>query len=250
MRCVYLILSLIVLVSEWIPIQAQETIVFKQPHNLSAIPVSSIDSITINDGPTSFNLYISGQVCPVVVNADSAFYHRSLSDTLMIEFHDEWVDVQNPRLDCYQVETQGTKVSVTATGKIPLKCMVSGVCDNGRLAMECDTISTLILDGLSLTSQEGSAICLKDKQPSEVILNDGTISTLTDAFTYNNEEGDKSNACIYSKGPISFAGQGTLYVQGNYYHAIASSKDITINSGHIHVLGTAKDGIHCDQLPF
>lgn len=249
MKCRCLILCLFAFVfGQRLPIHAQGTIVFKQSHNISAIPINSIDSITVNDISTSFNLYISGLLSPIVIDADTAYYHCSLPDTLMLEFHENWVNVQNPRLDCFQVETLGTNVFVSAIGHTPLVCMANGTCSNGRLVFDCDTISTLILDGLLLTSQEGSVISLKDKQPTEVILQDETISTLTDAYTYNNEDGDKSNACIYSKGPIVFAGQGTLNVQGNYCHAIASSKEITINSGHIHVTGTAKDGIHCDRF--
>lgn len=249
MRWVYVILSIFVLVSgQLITIQAQETIVFKQPHHLAAIPINSIDSIIVNGALNSFNLYLTGKSSPIAILADSAFYHQSLPDTLMISFHEDFVEVQNPRLDCFQVETNGTNVFVFTAGKTPLKCLVNGNCSNGRLVVDCDTISTFILDGLSLTSLEGSVICLNDKQPSEVILKDNTMSIITDVFTYNNVEGDKSNACMYSKGPITFTGQGDLYVQGNYNHAISSSKDVTINSGHIHVMGTVNDGVHCDKF--
>ena len=226
---------------------SQDNIVFLQHNGRQSIPINNVDSIK-TQGTRQFNVYMIGQQTPYVVAADTALYLLTLPDTLFIQFNEGGVYFQNPHMDWIRVNVQGSIVNVLTTGKEPLICEVSGTCSNGRLIVECDTTSTIVLNGLSLVSQEGSAIYLKEKQETVIEVKAGTTNTLKDADTYQNLDAtDKSNACIYARGSLTFEGTGQLAVQGNYRNAISSNKNITVNDGDIRILNTSKDGIHCDK---
>ncbi len=226
---------------------SQDNIVFLQHNARQSLPINKIDSIK-TECTGQFDVYMTGQQNPFVVAADTALYHLTLPDTLFIQFNDAGVYFQNPHMDWILVNVQGSVVKVQTTGKKPLICEVSGTCGNGRLIVESDTILTMVLNGLTLASQDASAIYLNEKQATIIEIKDGTTNTITDAVSYQYlDANDKSNACIYARGNITFTGTGRLSVQGNYRHAISSNKNITVNAGDIRILNTNKDGIHCDK---
>ena len=229
------------------PALAQECIVFVQNPHRTAYPISLIDSITAPE-KFLFLIFSKGQPTPLVVPATTALFHTALPDTLLLDYHENWVSVSNPHLESIDVQRQGTEITVQSHTHQPFVCLVKGTCSNGRLIMDADTTCTLIFSDLHLASKEGSAIYLKQKQKTEILLAEGTTSTLSDAFQYNlPDTTDSSNACIYAKGSITFSGTGSLNVKGNYRHAIASSKNVTVEGGHIKIADTRKDGIHCDK---
>lgn len=79
----------------------------------------------------------------------------------------------------------------------------------------------LVLDGLSIASQDGPALWVEQAEKVVVLLSDGTVNSLTDSLTYTLEDGkDEPNACLYSKGALTINGEGTLDVTGNYHHGI------------------------------
>lgn len=226
---------------------AQERIEFSRQWNHSAYPVSLIDSITTYQ-ENVFNLYSKGKNVPMLVSADSLLFNAEIVDTLILIFHNDYVEVSNPHLEYIEVTTEAANVYVRSYSEQPFVCRATGISDDGRLIIDADTICTILLSDLQLTSKTGSAICLKQKQKANIIMAKGTTNILNDAPEYNlSDSTDTSNGCIYSKGSLSFSGAGILNVCGNYRHAIASSKNITIDEGNINILCTQKDGIHCDK---
>ncbi len=175
-------------------------------------------------------------------------FHAELPDTLMLTFHEDYVEVSNPHLEYIEVLTKRTIVNVRSNSKRTFVCLSTGLCSDGRIIIDADTTCSLILSDLQLSSEVGSAIYLKQKQKAKIVLADGTTNTLNDAQTYNSSDStDTSNGCIYSKGSLTFTGSGTLNITGNYRYAIASSKNVTIEDGNICIIDTQKDGIHCDK---
>lgn len=242
-----IMIIMIAVLGNLFPGMAQDILVFKQSNYQGAIPISCIDSITVSES-FNYNVYLSQSVTPLTITADTVFYNQSVPDTLILEYSDACVYVWNPRMDLIDVEVNNTDVEVKATDSKPLVCLVRGSCCDGRLIVDCDKESVIVLDGLMLDSQKGSVFYFKQNQPVRIVLNSGKVNTLADAGEYLIiDESDKSNACIYSKGSISFEGDGILNVQGNYKHSIASSKNVTVEGGVINIAGTQKDGIHCDK---
>lgn len=242
-----LILSFILLLEIHQNVSAQENIVFFEKGNLSSISISLIDSITCQ-APNLFNLHLFERENAITVPTDSALFYLQISDTLFITYEENEVRVQNPHLERFRVDHSSMNVNVSASGKQPFVCVASGECENGRLIIDSDTTCTLVLSGLKLVSQEGSAIYFRQKQKSTVELSEGTINILEDAIHYNKTDTtDISCAALYSKGSISIGGTGILNVRGNYRHAIFSSKNLNIDDGTINILDAQKDGIHCDK---
>lgn len=228
-------------------VSAQESLVFYHQQSQSAYPISLIDSITLPRN-NEFNIYSEGNTIPRVVPTDSMMFNVELPDTLMLTFHEDYVEVCNPHLEYIEVLTKRTTVNVRSYSKKAFVCLSKGVCSDGRVVIDADTACTLILSDLHLSSEIGSTICLKQKQKARIVLADGTTNTLKDAQKYNlSDSTDTSNGCIYAKGSLTFTGSGTLNISGNYRHAIVSSKNITIEDGKISIIDTRKDGIHCDK---
>ena len=226
---------------------AQESIVFTHQQSQSAFPIILIDSI-ITSRIYECDLYFCGNKKPKVVTAEAILFNTTLPDTLILDFQDEWVGISNPHLEYIDVSTQEATVYVTSRGKQPFVCMATGFSKDGRIIIDADTTSTLFLSGLQLSSKVGSAIYFKQKHKAEIVLADGTKNTLNDAKKYiTSDTTDTSNASLYAKGSLTFSGTGSLDVNGRYRHAIASSKNITISNGHVNILNTKKDGIHCDK---
>lgn len=224
---------------------SQWHVVFAHGHSWSAAPVHAIDSITVTQPPI-FDVFFGNR--EVAVSADSAFFVRSVPDTLSICYVDKSVIICNPRIDHLQASVDGTDVTVTSNDRHPFVCKATGISDDGRLIIDADTTFTLVLAGLALSSQKGSAISIPQKQHARIELAEGTVNSLSDAATYQADSTATSNGCLYGKGSLTFTGSGALSVTGNSRHAIASGKDITIEDGNISICNTVKDGLHCDNM--
>ena len=242
-----LLLFFILVLKVHLNASAQESVVFADKGNLSSVFISLIDSITV-PAPSLFNLHLIDRDSPIIVPADSALFHCLLPDTLLIDYQEDEVKVHNPHLDYLRVQVQSADVTVSAFGKQPFIIQAKGQSTKGRLIIDSDTICTLILDNLNLTSRTGSAVYFKQKHRLEILLPNDTESSLADAIEYTPADStDESNAALFAKGSLTFTGAGTLNIFGHYRHAVASNKNITVNGGTVNILGTMKDGIHCDK---
>ena len=221
----------------------EEVMVSSLGNQIMNVPIHLVDSIQYSP---SHRFLISLKDSTLL--SDTLSFNRSLPDTLIIDFHENDVFIQNPRLFQLQPSFQGSDVTITSKGKQPFICLVKGECSDGRLIIDSDTACTLVLDGLKLSSKKGSTICFPNKQKVKIEMVNGSKNVLSDCAIYKTDSTDISNSCLYSKGSLTFVGKGTLEVTGNYHHAIASGKKITIKDGHIIICNAMKDGLHCDNM--
>ena len=149
-----IMIIMIAIFGKLFPSMAQDILVFKQPHYQGAIPISNIDSITVSE--SNFNVYLSQSGTPLTISADTVFYNQSVPDTLILEYSDACVDVRNPRMDLISIEVNNADVAVNSICPQPIVCLVRGSCCDGRLILDCDKESVIVLDGLMLESQKGS----------------------------------------------------------------------------------------------
>ena len=221
---------------------AQDYIVSMQGRQLQGIPVSLIDSITCHpSGRFQVNL------TDTILLADTIYFNRPLSDTLTVDFCKEGVSICNPDVGHYRISADSTRVVVNTCGQKPFVCRLSGTCPNGQFILNADTTCTIVLDNLQLTSRQSAAICLPQKRKVVVELPEGTHSILKDAEE-RADTADVSIGCLYAKGNMDFVGKGELEVTGQYRHAIASGKNISIDGPHIAIPDVVKNGIHCDKF--
>ena len=119
---------------------------------------------------------------------------------------------------------------------------LSGSSSDGEFFLEGEYKATLLLNGLTLTNPDSTAINILDGKRIKVSMASGTESTIADGSA--NAE---SKGCFRCKGHTEFVGKGTLNVKSNFNHAIYSKEYIELKNCTINVTGAKKDAIHCKQ---
>lgn len=225
---------------------AQWNAVFVKGNHRSAIPVSMVDSIKPT-ASSSFVVFIKERI--ISVPSEWMTFSNHVSDTIVIDYHENEVSIFNPRLDMFTVTADKANVSITSKSGHPFVCRATGSSSDGRLVVDADTTITLVLDNLSLASQQASAIYLPQKQKAVVVLPAGTANALQDAADYHPADStETANGCLYARGSLTFTGDGSLSVTGSYRHGIVSGKNVTVEDGHLIINNVAKNGIHCDKF--
>lgn len=99
----------------------------------------------------------------------------------------------------------------------------------------------LILNEVTITSNNGPAIFIKKADNIVISTKEGTTNTLSDAKKYKNLDEDAEGA-IFSKEDLILEGTGTLVLNGNKGDALVSKDNLIINGGK-YVIKSADDGI-------
>ena len=121
--------------------------------------------------------------------------------------------------------------------------VMSGKITDGQIIVNADKDAKIqiVLNGLTLTNKDGSAIFIKSAGKVVITLAEGTKNKLTDAKSYSSDSGN-SDAVIFSKEDLTFNGTGKLTVNGRYAHGIVS-KDALIIAGGTYKISSVKSGI-------
>lgn len=183
---------------------------------------SEIDSITVDRTPVE-----NGTVC---VRYDGGKAHVTVAGDIA------------PHLS---VTARAADVSVIAGDGLQTEAVyrLSGASADGSFFMDGEFKATVELDGLDLTNSRGAAIDIANGKRINVILKDGTTTTLADGA------GGTQKACLFVNGHAEFSGTGTLLLTGNARHAYASDEYTLLKPGFgtLRVLKAANDGLHVDQ---
>ena len=150
--------------------------------------------------------------------------------------------------DSVSVAVDGACVSIKSLYKAhKLTLRLKGKSDNGQLVLNAAGKVQVTLDGLTLTSQEGAPLCLKNKKKAEVIAAKGTQNTLT--ITACNDTVNNKAATIWAKDKLLLSGKGTLNViaTGDGCRGIKTKKDITIEGLTLNV---TTSGNNLGEKPF
>jgi len=116
---------------------------------------------------------------------------------------------------------------------------------NGQLYIkaEDDDFVHVILNDATIFSRHGPAIY--GAQAKKITVTSMGKSSLidTDNYSYEEEEENKPDACLYAECDLSINGPGSLTVTGNYGDAIKGNKDIRLYGTTIIVPAAVKKGI-------
>lgn len=135
------------------------------------------------------------------------------------------------------IKLDDESVTISESGEYVLEGEIS----DGQIIVDVpdsDTgVVTLILNGVDVSCSNSAAIYVKNADKVVLSLVEDTVNTFTDGdnYTYDNEEEQEPNACIFSKDDLVISGNGTLNVTGNFNNGIATKDDLTITGGTINV---------------
>ena len=172
----------------------------------------------------------------------------SRAEDITIRFNGATAKVQQQIKDSVQVEVDGAHVSITSAFQAhKLTILMSGKSEDGQLILKTDGKASVKLKGLSLTSQEGAPLWLKNKKKVEIDVAAGSENTLT--VTACNDTANHKGAVIWAKDKIKFSGKGTLNIiaTGDGCRGIKTQKDITIEDLTLNV---TTSGNHLGEKPF
>lgn len=120
---------------------------------------------------------------------------------------------------------------------------LKGSSDNGSFTYIGSYKCKIHLNGVKLTSTIGAAIDIQCGKRVDVIMAKDSENVLNDC------EDGLQKACLYCKGHMEIAGEGTLHVEGNSWHAIATNEYLRLkpSTGNIIVTKAKNDAIHAGQ---
>ncbi len=140
------------------------------------------------------------------------------------------------------VAVDGSRATITSAGTY----RISGNLTDGQIVVdtEDEETVTLILNGVDIHNSTTAPINIANAEETVITLADNTENYVSDAATYvyENAEEDEPNAAIFSKDTLTFNGNGTLTVNGNYNDGVASKDTLTIASGVL-IVNAVDDGI-------
>lgn len=150
--------------------------------------------------------------------------------------------------DSVKVTVDGAKVCIKSLYKShKLTLRLTGKSSDGQLVLITAGKAKVKLDGLTLTSQEGAPLWLKNKKKVEIVAVKDTWNTLT--VTACNDTANHKGVVIWAKDKVLFSGKGVLNViaTGDGCRGIKTKKDITVEELTLNV---TTSGNHLGEKPF
>jgi len=136
----------------------------------------------------------------------------------------------------------GSEVLISAAGNY----RISGTLDDGRLVIDSEGNETvrLILDGVSVSNSNSSAIFVRKAAKAIVMLEAGTENYLADGSNYlfDDISAEEPSGTLYSKSYLGISGTGSLDVTGRFSDGIVGKDGLVIKGGIITV-NAVDDGI-------
>lgn len=170
------------------------------------------------------------------------------------------ITIVNPVIITYSGNTASVDIPETAEGvtaevngadvvinnactNIEHEFLLQGSTTTGSLTYYGEYKTKFHLNGVSITSATGAAIDIQCGKRIDLILEDGTTNSLSDAA--NGEQ----RAAFNCQGHLEVSGAGTLNIAGNSRHALRSNEYLFLkkSTGAINITKAASDGIHCGE---
>lgn len=181
-----------------------------------------------------------------VALTEGKFSEEKLDDTwdedtaVSFSLENDKISVKENRLGD-KAEISGSTITIRQEGVY----LFSGTLADGQIIVDADKKETvrLVFQGVTLTCSDSAPLYSKGGDVI-VTLADGTENRIEDGSTYTFEqEGeDEPNGAIFAKDDLTFNGNGTLYVTGNYNHGIQCKDALKFVAG-TYIISAANDGI-------
>lgn len=145
----------------------------------------------------------------------------------------------NTTVDGSGVKIDGNIITINTSGTYS----ITGTLSDGQIIVNTnkEEKTYILLEGVDITCKSSSPVQILSSEKTVFALADNSENKISDSSTYE-ESDDNPDAAIFSKEDITFIGNGSLEVNGNYDKGIVSKDDLMIESGNIRVTSVA-DGI-------
>lgn len=122
--------------------------------------------------------------------------------------------------------------------------ILSGDIQDGQIVVSVEETEKvhLVLDGVDITNSTSAAIYIIEADKVFITLADGSYNTLTVSGAYVNTDETNIDSVIYAKSDLSFLGEGTLEINGDYGHGIVGKDDLVFMSG-TYIINAENHGI-------
>ncbi len=127
------------------------------------------------------------------------------------------------------VKIDGNTITVSEEGTY----IVSGTLSDGQIIIDGDKSEKirLILDGVTINSNTGAPIYVKQTDKLFITLAESSKNVLTNNKQFTADGDNNVDAVIFSKDDITLNGNGSLEITTNCGHGIVSKDDLKITSG-------------------
>lgn len=147
--------------------------------------------------------------------------------------------------DSVSIEKEGAYATITSAklGAPEITYSLSGTTTNGHFVQDGEFKCCVRLNGVSITSQKGAAVHIKNGKRINIDVANGTVNNFVDhADTLH-------DACFHVKGHPEFFGLGTINITGKGKHGYKSGEytELKDSLGTINILAAPKDGMHVGQ---
>lgn len=149
---------------------------------------------------------------------------------------------------CRSVKVENGNVTVLGGGTY----VISGTLSGSLIVDSSDgALVRLIFNGVNITSEDFSALYIKNAKKTVITLIDKTENSLTDSKTYSAEktQKDKATAALYSKDDLCINGSGTLFINANYQDGIKANDTLKIIKSKIEI-NSADDAVNANDFIF
>lgn len=170
------------------------------------------------------------------------------AEDITIRFNGTTAKVTQQIKDSVNVTVDGARVNIESLYKDhKLTLFLTGKSDDGQLILKTAGKAKVKLGGLTLTSQEGAPLDLKNKKKVEIVAANGTKNTLT--ITACNDTANHKAATIWAKDKLLLSGKDTLNIiaTGDGCRGIKTKKDITIEELTLNI---TTSGNNLGEKPF
>ncbi len=192
-------------------------------------------SQTGNNGNTTID---SIDISEIASSIDASFNEKDLdfsyneATATKIEFSGSTASINGSG-----ARANGSSVTISGNGVF----VVSGSTQNGSVTVTADASSKvqIVLDGASITNENGPVIHIKSAKKVVLTLAKGTSNTLADGQSYSiTDAGANVDGAIFSKADLVLNGEGSLTLVGNNAHGIVSKDKLTITGGNYDITST------------
>lgn len=186
---------------------------------------------------TKMNLRIKWVLLLLAVCSADCF-----GEDIVVSFNGKKANVEQNTKDGINVRVDGANVEVESElSQHEIVVRLKGKSDDGTFLLKSAGKAKVVLDGLSLTSNEGAPLCLKNNNKVDVQVVSGSKNQLV--VTACNDTANHKAAVIYAKDKLALYGKGSLdlLASGDGCKGIHGKNDIIISELTLNVKTTGNN---------